>query len=40
MNDVFLQALKVSGYGLIGIFAVIAIFYFVIKLLLKIFPGD
>ncbi len=39
MNNAFLQALKMSGYGLIGIFSVIAIFYLLIKLLLKLFPG-
>jgi hypothetical protein len=37
MNDLFIEALKVSGYGILGIFVTISIFFIMIKLLLKAF---
>jgi tetrahydromethanopterin S-methyltransferase subunit E len=31
-------ALMLMGYGLIGVFTVLIVFYIVIKLLMKVFP--
>jgi hypothetical protein len=38
MNGLFFDALTVSGYGMLGIFAFMAIFYAVILLLIRWFP--
>ena len=38
MNTVAL-AWELMAYGLIGVFAVLVLFFFMIKLLMKIFPG-
>lgn len=32
-------ALKLMGYGLLGVFTVLILFYFMIKLLMKLFPS-
>jgi hypothetical protein len=37
MNELFIEAVKVSMYGLLGIFVTITIFFLMIKLLLKAF---
>jgi hypothetical protein len=38
MNDVFLNALQITGYGMLGIFVFMVVFYFTVVLLLKWFP--
>ncbi|NLU36523.1 MAG: OadG family protein [Clostridiales bacterium] len=38
--DVFLGALEVMGIGVSGVFFVLAIFYLLIKLMLKLFPAE
>ncbi len=35
---VFLRALKLMGFGMVGIFLVLIIIFFSIKILLKAFP--
>ncbi len=38
--EIFLEALKVMGIGVSGVFLVLAIFYALIKLMIKLFPAD
>lgn len=38
--EIFMGALEVMGYGLSGVFLVLAIFFGLIKLMIKIFPAD
>ena len=38
--DIFLGALEVMGVGLAGVFAVLAIFFGLVKLMIKLFPAD
>lgn len=40
MSGVFTDALYVMLWGMIGIFAVLIIIYFSIKILMKLFPSD
>lgn len=40
MSVLFIESLKVMGIGMLGIFAVVAIFYGTIVGLGKIFPAD
>lgn len=40
MNGVFTESLYVMLWGMIGIFAVLIIIYFGIKVLMKLFPVD
>jgi Na+-transporting methylmalonyl-CoA/oxaloacetate decarboxylase gamma subunit len=40
MTGTFLESLKVMGLGMGGIFVVVAIFYFTIVGLGKLFPAD
>lgn len=40
MSGVFIDALFVMLWGMIGIFAVLTIIYLGIKILMKLFPGD
>lgn len=40
MEELFIESLKVMGYGMLGIFVVVAIFYGTIVGLGKIFPAD
>lgn len=37
--DVFLGALEVMGFGVGGVFLVLAIFYLLVKLMIKLFPA-
>jgi hypothetical protein len=39
-NELFLQSFKVMGFGMLGIFVVVAIFYGTIVALGKVFPPD
>ena len=36
--DVFYESIRVMGFGMLGIFVVIAVFYVTIVLLGKVFP--
>jgi Na+-transporting methylmalonyl-CoA/oxaloacetate decarboxylase gamma subunit len=38
--DIFLGALEVMGIGLAGVFVVLALFFGLIKLMIKLFPAD
>lgn len=38
--DIFLGALEVMGIGVSGVFAALALFYILIKLMIKLFPAD
>ena len=38
--DIFLGALEVMGIGLAGVFTVLAIFFGLVKLMIKLFPAD
>jgi flagellar biogenesis protein FliO len=39
-NEAFLQSLKIMGWGMLGIFVVVAIFYFTIWALNKFLPAN
>ncbi|HOB21062.1 MAG TPA: OadG-related small transporter subunit [Candidatus Atribacteria bacterium] len=36
--EIFLGALEVMGFGVGGVFLVLTIFYFLVKLMLRLFP--
>ncbi|HZK34464.1 MAG TPA: OadG-related small transporter subunit [Bacillota bacterium] len=38
--DIYKDALKVMGIGVGGVFLVLAIFYILVKLMMKIFPEE
>lgn len=38
--DIFLGALEVMVFGVSGVFLVLAIFFVLVKLMLKLFPAD
>lgn len=38
--DIFLGALEVMGFGVSGVFLVLAIFYLLVKLMIKLYPAD
>ncbi len=38
--NVFLESIRVMGFGMLGIFIVISVFYGTIVLLGKVFPGE
>jgi hypothetical protein len=38
--EVFIGALEVMGFGLTGVFAVLALFFGLVKLMIKLFPAD
>ena len=38
--DILLGALEVMGIGVTGVFAVLAVFFGLVKLMLKLFPAD
>ncbi len=38
--DIFLDALKVMGIGVGGIFLVLLVFYILVKLMMRIFPVE
>lgn len=40
MSGVFINALYVMLWGMIGIFGVLTIIYIGIKIMMKLFPGD
>jgi hypothetical protein len=40
MNEAFNAAMRVSGYGLAGIFGFMLLFYGAIKLIMYWFPAD
>ena len=40
MNNTFLQSLIIMLWGMLGIFMVLLIIYFSIKVLMKLFPAD
>jgi len=39
-TDVLIEALEVTGFGMLGIFAFMVIFYFSIKAIDRIFPSN
>jgi Na+-transporting methylmalonyl-CoA/oxaloacetate decarboxylase gamma subunit len=39
-TDILIEALKVTGFGMLGIFAFMVIFYFAIKAIDRIFPSS
>jgi len=40
MNELFFDSLRVMGLGMLGIFVVVAIFYFTIVILGKLLPYE
>ena len=38
--DIVLGALEVMGFGVSGVFLVLALFFVLIKLMIKMFPAD
>ncbi|MDD3613141.1 MAG: OadG-related small transporter subunit [Clostridia bacterium] len=38
--DIFLDALKVMGIGVCGVFLVLLVFYILVKLMMRIFPVE
>ncbi len=38
--DIVMGALEVMGVGLAGVFLVLALFYGLVKLMMRLFPGD
>lgn len=38
--DIFLGALEVMGYGVSGVFLVLAIFFLLVKLMIRLFPAN
>jgi hypothetical protein len=37
--EIFLGALEVMGFGVSGVFLVLAVFFLLVKLMLKVFPA-
>ncbi|MGI6142146.1 MAG: OadG-related small transporter subunit [Caldicoprobacterales bacterium] len=38
--DIFIGALEVMGIGVSGVFLVLAVFFILVKLMIKLFPAD
>jgi hypothetical protein len=38
--EIFMGALEVMGVGVSGVFLVLAIFFILVKLMIKVFPAD
>jgi len=38
--DVFIGALEVMGIGVSGVFLVLAVFFAIVKLMIKLFPAE
>jgi Na+-transporting methylmalonyl-CoA/oxaloacetate decarboxylase gamma subunit len=38
--DIFLGALEVMGFGISGVFLVLAIFFLLTKLMIKLYPAN
>ncbi|MGI6526919.1 MAG: OadG-related small transporter subunit [Caldicoprobacterales bacterium] len=38
--DIFIGALEVMGFGVSGVFLVLALFYLLVKLMIKLFPAE
>jgi hypothetical protein len=38
--DIFLGALEIMAIGVTGVFTALALFFFLIKLMIKLFPAD